>query len=378
MNFVFDEQQNLLKATIRDYAEHKFMPFADKLDKSQEFSLDTFQNMAKLGLTGLGIPVDYGGSGGDEVCVAIACEEIARACASTADILVSHLCLCTKPIFMFGNESQQKKYVKLLTSGDMIGCFAITEAEAGCDVSAIKSTAVRQGEYYILNGTKIFITNGNVCDLAVVFANIPALGNRGMTAFIVEKGLKGFNKGKKYDKLGMRGATNADLIFEDCRIPIENRLGDEGQGLKICLTALDYGRIGIAAQALGITQAILEKSIEYSKTRKQFGVPIWQNQAISWMIADISTRLEAARLLTCKAAFIADQGESFSVNAAMAKLTASELCMDASIQGIQIFGGYGYIMESPMQRYFRDAKLTTICEGTSEVQRILISRSILA
>lgn len=374
MDFTLNEDQKMLQTTVRDFAASKLAPLADKLDQAQEFPFENFKMLAELGLTGLGIPEQYGGSGGDRLSMVVAMEEIAKACAATCDILDTHLHLCTEPIFMYGNDLQRKKFVTPLVKGEKIGGFAITEPEAGSDVSNIKTTAVKKGDHYVLNGTKSFMTNGDVCNTAVVFANIPSLGKRGMTAFIVEDTLPGFKKGKKYNKLGMRAATNADFIFEDCQVPVENRLGDEGQGLKICLQTLDFGRIGIAAQALGITQAVLEHTLEYSKNRVQFGAPISHNQGISWIIADIATQLEAARMLTFKAAALADNGEPFSVYAAMAKLTATELCMKASTQGIQIFGGYGYMMESPMQRFFRDAKLTTIYEGTSEIQRIVIAR----
>jgi len=377
MDFTLSEEQKMLQTTVRDFANNKLAPVADKLEQAQEFAMDNFKAAAKLGLTGLVIPPEYGGGGGDYVSMVIATEEIARACASTCDILDVHLSLCTEPIYIYGTEEQRKKFVPPLARGEKVGAFAITEAEAGSDIGAIKSTAVRKGDSYILNGTKVFMTNGDVCNTAVVFANVPELGTRGMTAFIIEDGMPGFTKGKKYNKVGMRAATNCDFIFEDCRVPVENRLGEEGQGMKICLSILDHGRIGIAAQAIGITQAVLEKSIEHSKQRVQFGVPISQNQAISFAIADMATQLEAARLLTYKAASLVDRGEPFTIYAAMAKLTATELCMQASVQGIQIFGGYGYMMESPMQRYFRDAKLTTIYEGTSEVQRMVISRALL-
>ena len=377
MDFFLSEEHKMLRTTVKDLAAKKLAPVADELDRRQEFARDNFKAMSELGLTGIGIPGEYGGSEGGELSVAVAVEEIAWACAATADILDTHLCLCTKPIYTFGNEEQRRKFLPPLIKGEKVGGFAITEPEAGSDIAAIQTTAVRDGDSYVLNGTKVFMTNGDVAGTAIVFANIPELGKRGMTAFVVEDGTPGFTKGKKYDKLGMRAATNADFIFEDCRVPAENRLGDEGQGMKICLAILDHGRIGIAAQTLGITRAVLERSIEYSKQRIQFGAPISQNQAISWMLADMAAQLEAARLLTHKAAFLADQGEPFTVYAAMAKLTASELCMKATTQGIQIFGGYGYMMDSPMQRYFRDAKLTTIYEGTSEVQRMVISRSLL-
>ncbi len=377
MDFLLSEEHKMLQTMVRELATRKFAPVADELDRKQEFAWDNFKAMSELGLTGIGIPSEYGGGGGGELSIAIAVEEIAWACAATADILDVHLCLCTKPIYTYGNEKQRKKFIPSLVKGERVGAFAITEPEAGSDIASIQSTAVKDGDSYILNGTKVFMTNGDAADIAIVFANIPELGNRGMTAFIVEDGMPGFSKGKKYDKLGMRAATNADFILEDCRVPVENRLGEEGQGMRICLGILDRGRIGIAAQTVGITRAVLEKSTAYSKQRIQFGVPISQNQAISWMLADMATQLEAARLLTHKAAFLADQGEPFAVYAAMAKLLASELCMQATTQGIQIYGGYGYMMDSPMQRYFRDAKLTTIYEGTSEVQRMVISRSLL-
>jgi len=377
MDFALSEEHKMIQAVTRDLAVKRLAPLADELDRRQEFAMDNFKAMAELGITGLGIPNEYGGSGGDHLSLVVAMEEIAWACAATADILDAHLCLCAQPIYAYGSEGQRSKFVAPLTRGDNIGSFAVTESEAGSDIGAIKSTAVRDGDSYILNGTKVFMTLGDVSDIGVVFANVPELGTRGMTAFIVEKDMVGFSRDKKYDKLGMRAATNADFVFEDCRVPVANRLGQEGQGMRICLAALDNGRIGIAAQAIGITRAVLEKAIEYSRERTQFGIPISQNQAIGWMLADIATQLEAARFLAYKAAVSADRGEPFTVYAAMAKLTASELCMHASTQGIQIFGGYGYMMDSPMQRYFRDAKLTTIYEGTSEIQRMIISRSLL-
>ncbi len=376
MDFTLSEEQKMMQATVREFAQKELAPIADRLDQAQEFPWDNFRNLAKLGLTGMGIPGEYSGSGGDINLTAIALEEVAAACASTCDLLLVHLG-CVGLIYAYGTEDQRKKFVPPLASGKHIGFFAITEPEAGSDVASIQSTAVRDGDSYILNGTKVFMTNGDVADIAVVFANIPELGRRGMTAFIMEDGMPGFTKGKKYDKLGMRAATNADFIFEDCRVPVENRLGEEGQGMRICLATLDSGRIGIAAQAIGITRAVLEKATEYSKQRIQFGAPISQNQAIRWMLVDMATQLEAARLLTYKAAYIAEHGEPFSTYAAMAKLTATELCIQAATQGIQIYGGYGYMMDSPMQRYFRDAKLTTIYEGTSEVQRMIISRALL-
>lgn len=376
MDFLLSEEHKMLQTTVRDFAGDKLAPVADELDRKQEFAWDNFRMMAEMGLLGLGIPEAYGGSGGDELSVAIAVEELSRACASTADILDAHLCLCAAPIYHFGTEEQKQKFLPALIKGEKVGAMAITESEAGSDVSAAQMTAVRDGDDYILNGTKIFITNGDVCDLALVFATVPELGKRGMTAFLVEAGTPGYSKGKKYDKLGIRAATNADQVFEDCRVPAVNRLGDEGKGMRIFLELIDRGRIGIAGQALGITGAILEKAVEYTRSRQQFGAPIASYQGISWRLADVYTELEAARLLTYQAAWLADNEQPFRTQAAMAKLYATELAMRASTLGLQVFGGYGYMMDSPMQRYFRDAKLTEIYEGTSEVQRMVIAASL--
>ena len=376
MDFALSEEHKMLQATVRDFASEKLAPVADELDRQQEFARGNFKMMADMGLFGLGIPPEYGGSGGDELSVAIAVEELSRACAATADILDAHLCLCAAPINRFGTEEQKRRFLPALVKGEKVGAMAITESEAGSDVSNVQMTAVKDDDGYILNGTKIFITNGDVCDLVLLFANVPELGERGMTAFLVEAGTPGYSKGKKYDKLGMRAATNADQVFEDCRVSAANRLGDEGQGMRIFLELIDHGRIGIAAQANGITQAILERATEYAKNRKQFGAPIASYQAIGWRLADIYTELEAARLLTYQAAWLADNGQPFRTQAAMAKLYATELAMRATTLGIQVFGGYGYMMDSPVQRYFRDAKLTEIYEGTSEVQRMVISAAL--
>jgi len=377
MDFELTEEQKIMQETIRNFAKNELEPVADELDQAEEFPWKIFKRMAKLGLTGMILPAEYGGSDSGELSLNIAIEEIGKACASSAHILDSHLLLCASPIYHFGNEEQRQSFLPPLAKGEKVGCFAITEPDAGSDVSRIKMKAVKDGDYYILNGQKTFITNGDVCDNVIVFAGIPELAPRGMTAFIVEEGMPGFSKGKKLKKLGMRAATNAELFFEDCRVPAANRLGEEGKGMRIALATLDHGRIGIGAQAVGIAQAVLDKSVEYSKQRIQFGAPISKNQAISWKLADMATEIEAARFLVYKAAYLADRGEPFSTNAAMAKLYASELAMKASTWGIQIFGGYGYMMEYPMQRYFRDAKLTEIYEGTSEIQRLIISRAVL-
>ena len=377
MEFELNEEQRIIQQTVRGFAKNELEPIADELDRKEEFPWQNFKRMAELGLTGMILPSEYGGSGSSELSLAVASEEIAKACASTADILNSHLVIGSCPICHYGTEQQKEKFLPPLARGERISCFAVTEPDAGSDISSIKTKAVKEGNHYILNGQKTFITNGDVCDNVIVFANIPDLAPRGMTAFIMEKELPGFTRGNKFKKLGMRAGTNAELFFDDCRVPVGNRLGEEGEGMKIALATLDHGRIPIASQAVGIAQAVLEKCVDYSKTRVQFGTPISKNQAIAWKLADMATEIEAARSLVYKAAYLADKKQSFSKNAAMAKLYASELAMRASTWGIQIFGGYGYMMEYPLQRYFRDAKLTEIYEGTSEVQRMVISRAVL-
>ncbi len=377
MDLELTKEKKDIQMAAREFAKNELIPIADELDQAEEFAWNNFKWMAKLGFTGMTLPTEYEGSGFDELSLALAIEEIAKACASTADILDAHLVLCAGLIDQFGTDEQRERFLPPLAKGQKVGSFAVTEPDAGSDIGSIKTEALRDGESYILNGQKTFITNGDVCDTVVVFAGIPELAPRGMTAFVVEKGTAGFTKGKKFNKLGMRAATNAELFFEDCRVPVANRLGQEGKGMRIALTTLDHGRIGIAAQAVGIAQAVLEQCTEYSKNRVQFGAPICHNQAIAWKLADMATEIEAARLLVYKAACLCDRGEPFSKNAAMAKLYASELAMKAATWGIQIFGGYGYMMDYPLQRYFRDAKLTEIYEGTSEVQRMVISRAVI-
>jgi len=377
MDFELTEEQKIIQNTVANFATNELAPVADDLDQAEEFPWEIFKRISELGLLGMILPQKYGGSDAGELSLAIAIEEIGKACASTADILDSAAIIGTVPIYHYGTEEQKQRFLPSLATGEKISSYAITEPEAGSDIGSIRARAVRDADSYILNGQKTFITCGNVCDMAVVFAGIPELMPRGMTAFIVEYGSEGFTKGEKFRKLGMHAATNCEFFFEDCRVPAANRLGEEGKGMRIGLATLDHGRIGIAAQAVGIAQAVLEKCVQYSKTRVQFGALISKNQAISWKLADMATEIEAARFLYYHAAYLADKGRSFSTNAAMAKLYASELAMRAATWGIQIFGGYGYMMEYPMQRYFRDAKLTEIYEGTSEVQRMIISRAVL-
>ena len=377
MDFELTEEQRIIQKTIRDFATKELAPIADELDEKEEFPHHIFTRISELGLLGMLLPQDYGGSDAGELSLALAIEEIAKACASTADIVDSAAVIGTVPIFHYGTDQQKQRFLPSLAKGEKISSYAVTEPDAGSDIGAIRTKAVRKNDTYILNGQKTFITCGNVCDMAVVFAMIPELAPRGMTAFIVEYGTKGFSKGEQFKKLGMHAATNCEFFFEDCPIPAANRLGEEGKGMRIALATLDHGRIGIAAQAVGIAQAVLEQCTDYAKTRIQFTSPIAKNQAISFKLADMATEIAAARFLYYHAAYRADTGKPFSTNAAMAKLYASELAMRASTAGIQIFGGYGYMMEYPLQRYFRDAKLTELYEGTSEVQRMVISRGVL-
>jgi butyryl-CoA dehydrogenase len=377
MDFHLSEAELMLQSTARDFAKNEIEPVAAAVDEANVFARDNFKKLAEVGFTGLAIPPEYDGSGGDVMALALVMVELAKACASTCDIVDAHISLCARPILLYGNEEQKKKYLPPLCRGEKVGAFAVTEAEAGSDIANIKTTAVRDGDFYVLNGSKFFITNGPVCDTIVVFAGIPDLAPRGMTAFIVESDMPGFSRSPQYEKVGMKGASNAELIFDNLRVPVANRLGDEGKGMRICLGTLDEGRIGIAAQAVGISQAVLERCAEYAKERKQFGKPIGENQAIQWMLVDMACQVESATLLLYRAAKTMDEGANPVKAAAMAKLIATDTCMDIAVKGIQIFGGYGYMMDSPMQRYFRDAKLTQIYEGTSEVQRMVIARDLL-
>ncbi len=377
MDFHLSEAEQMLQTTARDFAKNEIEPVAAAVDEANVFAMDNFKKLAEVGFTGLAIPPEYDGSGGGVMELVLVMEELAKACASTCDIVDAHISLCARPILLYGNEEQKKKYLPPLCRGDRVGAFAVTEAEAGSDIASIKTTAVRDGDFYVLNGSKLFITNGPVCDTIVVFARVPDLAPRGMTAFIVEADMPGFSRSPQYEKVGMKGASNAELIFDNLRVPVANRLGDEGRGMRICLGTLDEGRIGIAAQAVGISQAVLERCIEYAKERKQFGKLIGEHQGIQWMLVDMACRLESARLLLYRAAKTMDESANAVRVAAMAKLVATETCMDMAVKGIQIFGGYGYMMDSPMQRYFRDAKLTQIYEGTSEVQRMVIGRELL-
>ena len=382
MDLKLTEEQEMVRKMARDFAQKEVAPIAAEMDEKGEVPFENIKKMGQLGLLGLTAPEEYGGGGADTVSYVVALEEIAKACASTAVVMAVQNSLVNYALARFGTEEQKRKYLTPLARGEKIGAYALTEPEAGSDAAAIRTRAVRDGDEYVINGTKHFITNGGFADIVILYATVdPSKGYRGITAFIVEKGTPGFSTGKEENKMGIRATNTCELIFQDCRVPVANRLGDEGQGFKIALSALDAGRIGIGAQAVGIAQAAYEAALEYAKTRVQFGQPIAQLQAIQWMLADMATRIEAARLLVYKAALAKDEaqktGARFSKEAAMAKLFASETAGFVTDCALQIHGGYGYMKDYPLERYYRDARITRIYEGTNEIQRLVIARSIL-
>ncbi|MDZ7261865.1 MAG: acyl-CoA dehydrogenase [candidate division KSB1 bacterium] len=374
----FTEEQKMIRQLVREFALKELEPVASHIDETGEFPWENIKKMAELGLLGIPYPEKYGGAGMDTLCYSIAVEEIARVCAATALTLAAHISLGAQPIYLFGTEEQKQKYLIPLNQGKVLGAFGLTEPEAGSDAGATKTTAVLQGDHYVLNGTKCFITNASVAQTFVVTAKTnPAAGTRGISSFIIEKGFEGFKIGKKENKLGVRGSDTAELIFENCIVPKENLLGKEGEGFKQFLTTLDGGRISIGAMALGIAQGALDKSLQYAKQRVQFNQPIAEFQAIQWMLADMATEIQAARHLVYEASILKDKETNIIKEAAMAKLYASEVAMRATTKAIQIHGGYGYCKEYQVERYFRDAKLCEIGEGTSEIQRLVIARELL-
>jgi len=378
MQLELNEQQKMIQKMVREFAEKEVAPVAAELDKKAEYPKKILEKMAKLGLLGIIIPTEYGGAGLDTISYAIVIEEISRKCASTGVITSVHNSLVSWPIMKYGTDEQKKKYLPILAKGEKIGAFAGTEPNAGSDLGAMQTTAVLKGDKYIINGDKTFITSGSEAGILIVFAvTDKSAGSKGISAFIVENTFKGFKVGSIFDKMGINANHVSELVFEDMEVPKENLLGKEGEGFKIALSTLDGGRIGIGAQAVGIAQACLDESIEYSKQRQQFGRPISKFQAIQWMIADMATRIEAARLLVYNAAYKKDKGERISKEAAMAKLFASETAVEAAIKAVQIHGGYGYTKEYTVERLFRDSKITEIYEGTSEVQRLVISSNLL-
>ncbi|MEK7709955.1 MAG: acyl-CoA dehydrogenase [candidate division NC10 bacterium] len=378
MKIELTEEQQMIQALAREFAEKEVKPVATLLDQEARFPHETVKRMGELGLMGIAVPEAYGGSGADTVAYVLALEEIAKACASHAVIMSVNNSLYCDPVLKYGTDEQRKKFLAPFASGQQIGCFALTEPQAGSDATNQHTLAVRGGDGYVLNGRKVFVTNGREASVALVFAQTdPAKAHRGISAFLIERGTPGFLVPKVEDKLGIRASDTAEFVFEECRVPAANRLGEEGMGFKIAMGTLDGGRIGIAAQALGIAAGAFDLSVAYAKERKSFGVPIAQHQMVQWMLADMATAIEAARLLIWRAAALKDAGRPFGPEASMAKLFASEMAMKVTTDAIQVHGGYGYIKEYQVERYFRDAKITQIYEGTSQIQKLIIARHVL-
>jgi butyryl-CoA dehydrogenase len=382
MDLRLTEEHKMIRKMAREFAEKEVAPIAAELDEKAEVSFENIRKMGELGFLGINVSEKYGGGGMDTVSYCIAVEEISKACAGTAVVMAVQNSLVCYGIEKFGTEDQKQRFLVPLAEGELIGTFALTEPEAGSDAAAQKTTMVRNGDEYIVNGTKSFISSGGFADVALVFGMTDkAKGHRGISALLVEKGTAGFSVGKEENKLGIRASNTSELVFEDCRVPVANRLGEEGEGFKIAMSNLDAGRISVAAQALGIAEAAYEAALEYAKVRQQFGQPIAKFQGIQWMLADMATRIEASRLLVYNAALAKDRadetGGRYSKEAAMAKLYASETASWVTDLAIQIHGGYGYIKDYPVERYYRDARITRIYEGTSEVQRMVIADQIL-
>ena len=378
MNFGLTREQELVRQMVREFAVNEVKPIAAEIDETERFPMENVKKMAELGMMGIPFPKELGGSGGDVLSYIIAVEELSKVCGTTGVILSAHTSLCASLLYENGTQAQKEKYLIPLAKGEKIGAFGLTEPGAGTDAAGQQTTAVLDGENYILNGSKIFITNGGVADIFIVFAMTDkSQGTRGISAFIVEKGFPGFSIGKKEDKLGIRASSTTELIFENCIVPKENLIGKEGKGFGIAMKTLDGGRIGIAAQALGIAEGAYEETIKYMKERKQFGRSLSAFQGLQWMIADMETKIEAAKLLVYKAAWAKQNKIPYSVDAAKAKLFAAEVAMDATTKAVQIHGGYGYTKEYPVERMMRDAKITEIYEGTSEVQKMVIAGAAL-
>ena len=378
MNLQLTEEQQLLHKSVREFAEAEVKPLAKENDETGKFPHGLIQKAAELGLTGVAIPESEGGSGMDHISYAIVIEEISRACASTGVILSVQNSLYCDPIHRFGTDEQKKKFLLPFARGEKIGCYALTEPQAGSNAAALATKAVRKADKYVINGTKAWITNGGAADAAIVYVNTqPEKGEKGITALVVEKGTPGFAVGKEEKKLGIHATACTELSFSDCEVPAGNRIGEEGEGYKVALSTLDGGRIGIAAQATGIAQGAFEAALSYAKQRQAFGHPIADFQAIQFMLADMSTEIEAARLLVRRAAWKQDSGARFSMEAAIAKLFASEMSTRVAHKAIQIHGGYGYSREYPVERAYRDARITEIYEGTSEIQRLVIAAWVL-
>jgi butyryl-CoA dehydrogenase len=378
MNFHLTEEQEMLRKMVRDFAEAEVAPTAAERDEEERFDRSIFEKMAELGLTGIPWPEKYGGAGADYVSYVLAVEELSRVDASVGVTLSAHVSLASWPLYKFGTEEQKQKFLRPLAEGKKMGAYCLTEPGSGSDSAGMRTTAVKDGDHYILNGSKIFITNAGEAEIYIVFAvTEPALKHKGISAFIVEKGMEGFTMGKKEKKLGIRSSPTLAVNFEDVRVPKENLLGAEGEGFKIAMMTLDGGRNGIAAQALGIAQGAFDHALAYAKERVQFGKPISSLQAIQFKLADMATKIEAARLLTYQAAWLEDQGLPYGKASAMSKVFAGDIAMEVTTEAVQVFGGYGYTREYPVERFMRDAKITQIYEGTNEIQRVVISNYLL-
>jgi butyryl-CoA dehydrogenase len=378
MDFVLSREQEMARQLFEDFAQNEVKPLAQELDEQERFPVETVEKMARYGFLGIPFAKEYGGQGCDTLTYALCVEELSKVCGSTGVIVSAHTSLAAEPIKKFGTPAQIEKYLTPLAKGEKLGAFGLTEANAGTDAAGQQTKAVLEGENYILNGSKIFITNGGVADIYIILAMTDkSKGTKGISAFIVEKGFPGFSIGKKELKMGIRGSSTCELVFENCIVPKENLLGAEGKGFGIAMQTLDGGRIGIAAQALGIAQGAFDETVKYVKERKQFGKPISAFQNTQFQIADMSAQIEAARLLVYRAAIAKDTQKIFATEAAMAKLFASEVAMAVTTKCVQLMGGYGYTRDYPVERMMRDAKITEIYEGTSEVQRMVISAAVL-
>jgi hypothetical protein len=378
MKFELNEEQKMMQKLVREFAEKDLAPGAAERDEEERFERPLFDAMADMGLTGICFPEEYGGAGGDVLSYIIAIEELSKVDDGYGIALSASVSLCGWPIYAYGTEEQKKKYLVPIADGSKLGAFGLTEPNAGTDAASQQTVAEDKGDHYLLNGSKIFITNAGEAEIYIVFAMTDkSRGARGISAFILEKGMPGFTFGKKEHKMGIRSSQTMELVFQDVKVPKENLLSKEGDGFKIAMSTLDGGRIGVAAQALGIAQAALDHSVKYSKERVQFGKPISSNQAIAFMLADMATKVDAARLLTYRAAYLKDNGQPYAKEAAMAKMFASDIAMAVTTDAVQVFGGYGYSREYPVERLMRNAKITQIYEGTNQVQRMVISGAIL-
>jgi butyryl-CoA dehydrogenase len=378
MRLELTDEQAMVQAMAREFAEQHIKPIAAEIDRDARFPHETVKRMGELGLLGIAVPEQWGGGGADTVSYVVALEEIAKACASHAVVMSVNNSLYCEPVLKYGTDAQRARFLKPVASGHALGCFALSEPEAGSDARNQHTVARRDGTDWVLTGRKLFISNGREASFALVFAQTDqAKAHRGITAFVVEKSARGFSVSKTEDKLGIRASDTAELVFDECRVPDANRLGPEGMGFKVALSTLDGGRVGIAAQAVGIAAAAYERALAYARERKAFGVPIGQHQMVQWMLADMTTAIDGARLLALQAATLKDKGRPFTKQAAMAKLFAAEMAMKVTTDAVQVHGGYGFIKDYEVERFFRDAKITAIYEGTSQIQKLVIAREVL-